>query len=85
MALPEYVTLNNTRYVTENLSEAAKVQVSNILVVDTEISRLQQQLAIAQMARVGYISLLGDHLKDKAAATPAKAKKPRAPRKPKAE
>ena len=85
MALPEYVTLNNTRYATEHLSEVAKVQVSNIQVVDTEISRLQQQLAIAQMARVGYVNLLADLLKDKTAPAPTKVKKPRAPRKPKVE
>ena len=42
MALPEYVTLNNTRYATEHFSDAAKLQVANIQVVDAEVSRLQQ-------------------------------------------
>lgn len=85
MALPEYVTLNNTRYATEHLSDLAKVQVSNIQVVDTEIGRLQQQLAIAQMARIGYVNLLAEQLRDKTEPASAKVKKPRAPRKSKSE
>ena len=85
MALPEYVTLNNTRYATENLSDPAKVQVTNIQVVDSEIARLQQQLAIAQMARNGYINLLAELLKEKTPELPSKPRKPRAPRKAKAE
>ena len=85
MALPEYVTLNNTRYATENLADPAKVQVVNIQIVDAEIGRLQQQLAIAQMARNACISSLTELLKEKASEPTAKPKKPRAPRKPKAE
>ena len=40
------------------LSDAARAQVVNIQVVDAEINRLQQQLAIAQTARNAYVAAL---------------------------
>lgn len=90
MSLPQYITINGTSYASENLSEAAKTQAQNIQVVDAELARLQQQVAIAQTARNAYVSALIESVKGKAqagkaeAAAAEKPKKPRAPRKPKA-
>jgi hypothetical protein len=93
MSLPQYVTINGTSYASEKLSDAAKMQAVNVQVVDAELARLQQQVAIAQTARNTYVAALIEAVKGKgaaaAAAAPAaaaeeKPKKPRAPRKPKA-
>ena len=83
MSLPQYITINGTSYAAENLSEAAKTQAANVQVVDAELARLQQQVAIAQTARNTYVAALIDAVKGKDAAA-EKPKKPRAPRKPKA-
>lgn len=61
------VTLNDQTYALAELSEAARNQVANIRVVDAEIARLQQQLAIAQTARNAYVAALAS------AVTPAPA------------
>lgn len=85
MNLPQYITINGTSYASENLSDAAKVQAANIQIVDAELARLQQQIGIVQTARNTYVSALIESVKSKPeAATEEKAKKPRAPRKPKA-
>lgn len=85
MSLPQYVTINGTSYASENLSEAAKAQAANVQVVDAELARLQQQIAIAQTARNAYVAALIEAVKGKDKAAPAeKPKKPRAPRKAKA-
>lgn len=84
MNQPEYITVNGTRYATANLSDAAKAQAANVRVADAEIARLQQQLAIAQTARNAYFNALMGAIKHKdTAPVVEKAKKPRAPRKPK--
>lgn len=85
MSLPEYLTINGTNYATAKLSDAAKAQVANVQVVDAEIARLQQQLAIAQTARNTYVAALLDAVKAKEEpALAEKPKKARAPRKAKA-
>lgn len=88
MNLPQYVTINGTAYASAKLSDEAKAQATNIQVVDAELARLQQQLAIAQTARNAYAAALMAAVKGKAGAAAAvteeKPKKPRAPRKPKA-
>ncbi|MRX06636.1 hypothetical protein GJ697_02160 [Pseudoduganella sp. FT25W] len=86
MSLPQYITINGTSYAADKLSETAKIQAGNVQVVDAELARLQQQIAIAQTARNAYIAALIEAVKggkDEAAAVEA-PKKPRAPRKPKA-
>ena len=40
MPLPEYVTINGTRYATANLTEPARAQVLNVQVAEEEIARL---------------------------------------------
>ncbi|NYE60329.1 hypothetical protein FHW58_001481 [Duganella sp. 1224] len=86
MSLPQYITINGTSYASENLNEAAKMQALNVQVVDAELARLQQQVAIAQTARNTYVAALIEAVKGKGQAAEAveKPKKPRAPRKPKA-
>ncbi len=86
MTLPQYITINGTSYASENLNDAAKTQAANIQVVDAELARLQQKVAIAQTARNTYVAALIESVKGRGEAAPAdKPKKPRAPRKPKAE
>lgn len=85
MSLPQYITINGTSYASENLTETAKLQAMNVQVVDAELARLQQQVAIAQTARNAYVAALIDAVKAKGGEAAAeKPKKPRAPRKPKA-
>lgn len=87
MNLPQYITINGTSYASEKLSDVAKNQALNVQVVDAELARLQQQMAIAQTARNTYVAALIEAVKGKgepAAVAEEKPKKPRAPRKPKA-
>lgn len=84
MTLPDYITLNGTRYATAKLPAEAHIQVQNIQVVDAEITRLQQQLAIIQTARHAYSTALLNAVKTSAAEPAAPVKKPRKPRTPKA-
>jgi len=86
MALPEYINLNGTNYTTAKLSVEAQNQAQNIQVVDLEIARLQQQLAIAQTARNAYSGALMSAVKGNVSdiAAPAAEKKVRQPRKAKA-
>ena len=56
------ITIDGTQYDLENLSEAAKSQLTNIQVTDQEIARLQQRLAIAQTARQAYARALQGEL-----------------------
>lgn len=58
MADEQTITIDNKNYAVESLSEAAKGQLTNLRVVDQEISRLQQQQAIAQTARNAYAKAL---------------------------
>lgn len=62
MAQPESITFNGKTYPGADLSEAARIQVSNIQVVDAEIAQLQRQLAIAQTARNAYVGALAASL-----------------------
>ncbi|HEU4777048.1 MAG TPA: hypothetical protein VFS95_09500 [Telluria sp.] len=84
MSLPQYITINGTSYASEKLNDVAKMQAANILVVDAELARLQQLIAIAQTARNAYSAALIDAVKGKDEVAAEKPTKPRAPRKPKA-
>jgi len=86
MTLPQYITINGTSYASANLNDTAKMQAANVQIVDAELARLQQQIAITQTARNTYIAALIEAVKGKDESAPAdKPKKPRAPAKPKAE
>lgn len=89
MTLPQTITINKTIYSTDKLSEASRSQIVNIQVVDAEIARLQQQLAIAQTARNAYSNALIELVKTKSetkseAKPEAKPRKAAAPRAKKA-
>jgi len=52
------ITINNTPYELDSLSENARALVNNINITDAEIRSLQQRLAIAQTARTAYANAL---------------------------
>ncbi len=56
------VTIDQVTFELENLSDAARAQLANVQITDSEIQRLQIQLAIAQTARIAYASALSKEL-----------------------
>ncbi|MGS2745210.1 DUF6447 family protein [Halomonas sp. LS-001] len=61
----QVLTIDGTEYNVADLSENARNQVMNLRVADQEISRLNQQLAIVQTARIAYANALNDELPKK--------------------
>ena len=61
------VTIDGTEYALSSLSDNAKAQLTNLQIVDAEISRLQQSAAIAQTARLAYANALKAELPVQAA------------------
>lgn len=59
------ITIDGMEYVFGELSEGAQNHVMNLRVTEQEISRLQQQLAIAQTARTAYANALKEELPKK--------------------
>jgi len=57
------ITINNQPYDTETLPDVAKQQLQMLALTDSEIQRLQAQLAIAQTARNAYARALADSVK----------------------
>ena len=58
-------TINDKEYDIDDLSDTAKSQIVNIQVVDGEIARLKQQLAIMQTARNAYGKALDGEITEK--------------------
>jgi hypothetical protein len=58
-------TINDKEYDLDDLSDTAKSQIVNIQVVDGEIARLKQQLAIMQTARNAYGKALDGEIAEK--------------------
>ena len=58
MANEQTITIDGQNYNLADLSDAARNQLVNLRVTDQEIARLQQQMAIAQTARVAYANAL---------------------------
>jgi len=58
-------TINDKEYDLNDLSDTAKSQIVNIQVVDGEIARLKQQLAIMQTARNAYGKALDGEIAEK--------------------
>ena len=56
------LTIDGKEYDTEQLSEAAQAQVTNLRVVDQKIAQVQQELAIMQTARNAYVQALQGEL-----------------------
>jgi hypothetical protein len=63
-SIAKTITIDNKVYSMDSLSETAKQQLTNLHVVDKEISRLQTQLAIAQTARTVFASGVKSNLPD---------------------
>lgn len=59
------VTLDGVDYHSENLSDVAKSQIKNIQFSDEQILQLQNELAISNTARKGYIRALTSELGDR--------------------
>ena len=56
------ITIDGTEYKLAELSENARSQLVNLRVTDSEIDRLNQQLAIYQTARTAYARALSEEL-----------------------
>lgn len=56
------ITIDGTEYNINELSEEARTQLVNVRVTDQEITRREQQLAIARTARRSYANALSEAL-----------------------
>ena len=54
--------LNDKEYDLDKLSKEARAQVASLQFVDTELARLNAQIAVYQTAKNGYINALQPHL-----------------------
>ena len=54
MNLPKKITINNKEYDTAFLSQAARTQLLNIRIAETEMYRLQNQLDMIKTAHTMY-------------------------------
>jgi cell division protein ZapA (FtsZ GTPase activity inhibitor) len=52
------ITIDGTEYSLDKLSEAAKAQLANIQFVDVQIQQLNNEWAVADTARIGYMRAL---------------------------
>lgn len=52
------VTIDGVDYAIDELSQEARVQLTNLQVTDREIAHVQQRLAIFQTARTAYANAL---------------------------
>jgi hypothetical protein len=57
------IKINNQDYDTDTLPEAAKQQLQMLAIADTEIKRLQAQIAIAQTAKNAYLRAFEEAVK----------------------
>ena len=58
------ITIDDVEYKVSEMSDAAKVQLSNIQFVDHQVRQLQNEWAISDTARLGYqAALKGELLK----------------------
>ena len=65
MTEQQRITIDGTEYTLADLSDEAKQQLNNLRATDTEIQRMQSQLAMIQTARAAYAKALGDALPKK--------------------
>lgn len=52
------IIIDNTEYQMDQLSDNAKALINNLRFTDSEIARLQAQVAVAQTARATYANAL---------------------------
>jgi hypothetical protein len=60
------IQINNVEYNLSDLSENAQGQLRGVQIAESEMKRLNTQLALAQTARNAYMQALQDDLPDKA-------------------
>lgn len=56
------ITIDNTEYEFDSLSDEAKAQLSSLQFVDAEMERLKAQMAVLQTARMSYSRALKEAL-----------------------
>ena len=56
------ITIDGTEYSLDELSENARAQISNIQFVDVMMQQLNNELAVADTARIGYTQALNNEL-----------------------
>lgn len=56
------ITIDDSQYDTDNLSESAKAQVLSLQFVQQELARLEAQIAVYRTAEAGYAKALKDEL-----------------------
>ncbi|WP_031596670.1 DUF6447 family protein [Ferrovum myxofaciens] len=56
------ITIDNTEYEFDSLSDEAKAQLSSLQFVGTEMERLKAQIAVFQTARMAYSRALKEAL-----------------------
>ena len=61
----EKVTIDGKEYKLKNLTENAKSQLINIQFVDNQLQQLNNELAVADTARIGYTKALQSELANK--------------------
>jgi len=59
----ETIDIDGKPYDVESLSNEAKTQIINIQFVDNQILQLQNELAVADTARIGYTNALKNEFK----------------------
>ena len=62
MAEGQVINIDGKSYEVDKLSAEAKSQLGNIRAVDTEVQRLERQIAIAKTARNAYARALHEEL-----------------------
>ena len=58
------ITIDGVDYALDDLSDNAKVQLANIQFVDAQIQQLNNELAVADTARIGYANALKTDLRE---------------------
>ena len=58
MADEKKITIDGVEYEFDSLSDEAKSQISSIKFVDEQLQQLQNELAVADTARIGYTRAL---------------------------
>lgn len=56
------VSIDGQDYQINDLTEGAKAQLANIQFVDTQLQQLNNELAVADTARIGYTAALKNEL-----------------------
>ena len=56
------ITIDGKEYDTDSLSDEAKAQLRSVRYVDSELARLQAQVAALQTARIAYSRALKEYL-----------------------